>query len=180
MVDPAALRDCQAWKDAGLPLSTPSNEACKLFDATLTQYVKWTNDKTLGGIEGCLSKLKAADPSFAMGHAISTGLVLIGTGSSVRLDKELDLAVKNMVEISNRQPLTQRERLHVSAVEAFARGDFPGACELSGRAPNGSANSWDSSNLASPARSLGWLECCPDTPRLGVRSLVRTPARISQ
>ncbi|KAF6122384.1 tetratricopeptide repeat domain 38 [Phyllostomus discolor] len=130
MVDPAALRDCQAWKDAGLPLSTPSNEACKLFDATLTQYVKWTNDKTLGGIEGCLSKLKAADPSFAMGHAISTGLVLIGTGSSVRLDKELDLAVKNMVEISNRQPLTQRERLHVSAVEAFARGDFPGACEL--------------------------------------------------
>ncbi|KAF6122382.1 tetratricopeptide repeat domain 38 [Phyllostomus discolor] len=65
-----------------------------------------------------------------MGHAISTGLVLIGTGSSVRLDKELDLAVKNMVEISNRQPLTQRERLHVSAVEAFARGDFPGACEL--------------------------------------------------
>ncbi|XP_045690889.1 tetratricopeptide repeat protein 38 isoform X1 [Phyllostomus hastatus] len=130
MVDPAALRDCQAWKDAGLPLSTPSNEACKLFDATLTQYVKWTNDKTLGGIEGCLSKLKAADPSFAMGHAISTGLVLIGTGSSVRLDKELDLAVKNMVEISNRQPLTPRERLHVSAVEAFARGNFPRACEL--------------------------------------------------
>ncbi|XP_053775709.1 tetratricopeptide repeat protein 38 isoform X3 [Desmodus rotundus] len=65
-----------------------------------------------------------------MGHAISTGLVLIGTGSSVRLDKELDLAVKNMVEISNSQPLTQRERLHVSAVEAFARGNFPRACEV--------------------------------------------------
>lgn len=58
----------------------------------------------------------------AMGHAISTGLVLIGTGSSVRLDKELDLAVKSMVEISSSQPLTQRERLHVSAVEAFAKG----------------------------------------------------------
>lgn len=28
------------------------------------QYVKWTNDKSLGGIEGCLSKLKAADPTF--------------------------------------------------------------------------------------------------------------------
>lgn len=27
----------QAWKDARLPLSTPSNEACRLFDATLTQ-----------------------------------------------------------------------------------------------------------------------------------------------
>ncbi|XP_045408739.1 tetratricopeptide repeat protein 38 isoform X5 [Lemur catta] len=130
MAAPAPLRDCQAWKDAGLPLSTPSNEACKLFDATLTQYVKWTNDKSLGGIEGCLSKLKAADPTFAMGHAISNGLVLIGTGSSVRLDKELDLAVKTMVKISKTQPLTRREQLHVSAVETFAEGNFPKACEL--------------------------------------------------
>uniref|UniRef100_G1S0S3 Tetratricopeptide repeat protein 38 n=1 Tax=Nomascus leucogenys TaxID=61853 RepID=G1S0S3_NOMLE len=130
MAAPSPLRDCQAWKDARLPLSTTSNEACKLFDATLTQYVKWTNDKSLGGIEGCLSKLKAADPTFAMGHAISTGLVLIGTGSSVKLDKELELAVKTMVEISRTQPLTRREQLHVSAVETFANGNFPKACEL--------------------------------------------------
>lgn len=120
----------QAWKEAGLPLSTPSNEACKLFDAALTQYVTWTNDAALGGIEGCLAKLKAADPAFAMGHAISNGLVLIGTGSSVRLDRELALAVRNMVEMSKAQPLTPRERLHVSAVEAFAKGNFPEACEL--------------------------------------------------
>ncbi|XP_024593141.1 tetratricopeptide repeat protein 38 isoform X3 [Neophocaena asiaeorientalis asiaeorientalis] len=130
MAATASLRDCQAWKDAGLPLSTPSNEACRLFDATLTQYVKWTNDQSLGGIEGCLSKLKAADPTFALGHAIANGLVLIGTGSSVRLDKELDLAVKTMVEISKTQTLTRRERLHVSAVETFAKGNLPKACEL--------------------------------------------------
>ncbi|XP_051016106.1 tetratricopeptide repeat protein 38-like [Acomys russatus] len=124
-----SLRDCQAWKDAGLPLSTTSNEACKLFDATLTQYVKWTNDKSLGGIEGCLSKLKAADPNFAMGHAISNGLVLIGTGSSVKLDKNLDQAVKTMVEVSRTQTLTPREQLHVSAVEMFAEGNLPKACD---------------------------------------------------
>lgn len=58
----------------------------------------------------------------AMGHAIANGLVLIGTGSSVRLDRELDQAVKTMVEVSQAQPLTQRERLHVSAVETFAKG----------------------------------------------------------
>lgn len=58
----------------------------------------------------------------AMGHAISNGLLLVGTGSSVRLDKELDLAVKTMVEIAKTQPLTQREQLHVSAVETFAKG----------------------------------------------------------
>ncbi|XP_035129026.2 tetratricopeptide repeat protein 38 isoform X5 [Callithrix jacchus] len=65
-----------------------------------------------------------------MGHAIWNGLVLIGTGSSVKLDKELDLAVKTMVEISRTQPLTRREQLHVSAVETFAKGNFPKACEL--------------------------------------------------
>uniref|UniRef100_F7ARB6 Tetratricopeptide repeat protein 38 n=1 Tax=Equus caballus TaxID=9796 RepID=F7ARB6_HORSE len=130
MATAASLRDCQAWNDAGLSLSTSSNEACRLFDAVLTQYVKWTNDKSLGGIEGCLSKLKAADPTFAMGHAISNGLLLVGTGSSVRLDKELDLAVKTMVEIAKTQPLTQREQLHVSAVETFAKGNFPKASEL--------------------------------------------------
>ncbi|XP_053440852.1 tetratricopeptide repeat protein 38 isoform X2 [Nycticebus coucang] len=130
MATPAQLRDCQAWKDAGLPLSTPSNEASKLFDATLTQYVKWTNDKSLGGIEGCLAKLKAADPTFAMGHVLSNGLRLIGTGSSVRLDEELNLDVKTMVKISTTQPLTRREQLHVSAVEMFAKGNFPKACEL--------------------------------------------------
>nr|XP_042120474.1 tetratricopeptide repeat protein 38 [Peromyscus maniculatus bairdii] len=124
------LVDPEAWKDAGLPLSTTSNEACKLFDATLTQYIKWTNDTSLGGIEGCLSKLKAADPTFAMGHAISNGLVLIGTGSSVKLDKDLDRAVKMMVEISKTQTLTPREQLHVSAVQTFAKGNFPKACDL--------------------------------------------------
>lgn len=65
-----------------------------------------------------------ADPRLppAMGHVIANGLVLIGTGSSVRLDKELGLAVRSMGELSRSQPLTQRERLHVSAVEAFAKG----------------------------------------------------------
>ncbi|XP_012881171.1 PREDICTED: tetratricopeptide repeat protein 38-like [Dipodomys ordii] len=126
----APLRDCQAWKDAGLPLSTSSNEACKLFDATLTQWIKWTNDETLGGIEGCLSKLRAADPTFAMGHVISNGLVLLGTGTSVKLNKELDLAVKKMVEMAKTQPLTPREQLHVAAVETLAKGNMPKASDL--------------------------------------------------
>ncbi|XP_047641927.1 tetratricopeptide repeat protein 38 isoform X3 [Phacochoerus africanus] len=65
-----------------------------------------------------------------MGHAIANGLVLIGTGNSVRLDRELDLAVTKMVEISKTQPLTQREQLHVAAVETFAKGNFPKACDL--------------------------------------------------
>ncbi|XP_051628522.1 tetratricopeptide repeat protein 38 isoform X2 [Manacus candei] len=126
----AALRDCEAWRDAGLVLSTTSNEACKLFDAVLTQYATWTNNESLGGIEGCLSKLKAADPNFTMGHVIANGLELVGTGSSVRLDKELDRAMRTMVALSESQPLTEREKLHVSALDMFARGQLPEACDL--------------------------------------------------
>ncbi|XP_051628523.1 tetratricopeptide repeat protein 38 isoform X3 [Manacus candei] len=122
----AALRDCEAWRDAGLVLSTTSNEACKLFDAVLTQYATWTNNESLGGIEGCLSKLKAADPNFTMGHVIANGLELVGTGSSVRLDKELDRAMRTMVALSESQPLTEREKLHVSALDMFARGYVKG------------------------------------------------------
>ncbi|NXD16852.1 TTC38 protein, partial [Nothocercus nigrocapillus] len=67
----------QAWQDAGLTLSTTSNEACKLFDAALTQYATWTNNETLGGIEGCLSKLKAADPSFKLSRLFCAGLLIL-------------------------------------------------------------------------------------------------------
>uniref|UniRef100_A0A663EIZ6 Tetratricopeptide repeat protein 38 n=1 Tax=Aquila chrysaetos chrysaetos TaxID=223781 RepID=A0A663EIZ6_AQUCH len=126
----APLRDCKAWQDAGLVLSTTSNEACKLFDAALTQYATWTNNESLGGIEGCLSKLKAADPNFTMGHVIANGLELIGTGSSVRLNKELDSAMRTMMMLSKSQPLTERERLHVSALDMFASGRLPKACDL--------------------------------------------------
>ncbi|NXT85793.1 TTC38 protein, partial [Zapornia atra] len=120
----------QAWQDAGLVLSTTSNEACKLFDAALTQYATWTNNESLGGIEGCLTKLKAADPNFTMGHVIANGLELIGTGTSVRLNKELDSAMRTMMALSKSQPLTEREKLHVLALDVFARGQFPKACDL--------------------------------------------------
>ncbi|NXP51542.1 TTC38 protein, partial [Heliornis fulica] len=120
----------QAWQDAGLALSTTSNEACKLFDAALTQYATWANNESLGGIEGCLSKLKAADPNFIMGHVIANGLELIGTGSSVRLNKELDSAMRTMMTLSRSQPLTEREKLHVSALDMFANGQLPKACDL--------------------------------------------------
>lgn len=60
--------------------------------------------------------------SVAMGHVLANGLELIGTGSSVRLSKELDSAMRMMLTLSKSQQLTERERLHVSALELFASG----------------------------------------------------------
>lgn len=110
-------------------MSTTSNEACKLFDATLTQYVKWRNDETVGGFEGCLSALQTADPNFVMGHVISTGLELVSTTVSPRLSERLTSAVKRTVELAQSQELTPRERLHVKAVQLLSQGNFPKACD---------------------------------------------------
>ncbi|RXM35393.1 Tetratricopeptide repeat protein 38 [Acipenser ruthenus] len=122
----SSLRDCKAWESEGLLLSTSSNEACKMYDAALTQYVSWCNDKSLGGLEGCISKMQAADPSFVMGHVIANGLELIGTGRSVLLDKGLASAVQKTVELSKTQAVTEREQLHALAVEMFAKGYLKG------------------------------------------------------
>uniref|UniRef100_A0A7N6BH81 Tetratricopeptide repeat protein 38 n=1 Tax=Anabas testudineus TaxID=64144 RepID=A0A7N6BH81_ANATE len=120
----------QAWRSEGLELSSSSNEACKLYDAILTQYVKWRNDETLGGFEGCISALHAADPNFVMGHVISTGLELVATTSSTRLDERLAGAVRRTVELAGCQDISPRERLHVRAMELFSHGNFPKACDV--------------------------------------------------
>ncbi|XP_061532956.1 tetratricopeptide repeat protein 38 isoform X2 [Phycodurus eques] len=125
-MDPLSYRDCMAWRAEGLPLSTSSNEACKLYDAILTQYATWRNIDSIGGIEGCVTAIKAADPDFVMGHVASTGLELLGTANSPRLDQRLASAVKETVELANNQNLTSRERRHVKAMECFSHGYLKG------------------------------------------------------
>ncbi|XP_054633592.1 tetratricopeptide repeat protein 38 [Dunckerocampus dactyliophorus] len=129
-MDALSFRDCEAWRAEGLPLSTSSNEACKLYDAILTQYATWRNIESIGGLEGCFSAIKAADPNFVMGHVMSTGLELVGTATSPRLNQRLASAVKKTVELANCQNITQRERLHVKAMEFFSHGNFPKACDV--------------------------------------------------
>lgn len=57
-----------------------------------------------------------------MGHVISTGLELVGTASSPRLNESLASAVRRTVELAHSQNITPRERLHVRAMEHFSRG----------------------------------------------------------
>lgn len=57
-----------------------------------------------------------------MGHVISTGLELVATTSSTRLDERLSSAVRRTVELANSQDITSRERLHVKAMELFSHG----------------------------------------------------------
>lgn len=57
-----------------------------------------------------------------MGHMISTGLELVATVSSTRVDERLAAAVRRTVELANAQDITHREKLHVRAMELFSRG----------------------------------------------------------
>lgn len=63
-----------------------------------------------------------SDFAAVMGHVISTGLQLVGTGSSVLQDQKLASAVRKTVDLAGCQELTAREKQHVKAIELFAKG----------------------------------------------------------
>ncbi|KAG9491251.1 hypothetical protein GDO78_006559 [Eleutherodactylus coqui] len=74
--------------------------------------------------------MKAADPNFVMGHVISNGLELIGTGRSPLLDKDLEKEFKVMSDLAKTQQLTEWETMHAAALEVFAKGNIPAAAEM--------------------------------------------------
>ncbi|EEC14790.1 conserved hypothetical protein, partial [Ixodes scapularis] len=123
-------RDSAGWKAAGLPLTTTSDEACKLYDAAITQYVGWYDDPALGGLSATVSKIRQADPDFVMGQVLETGLTLIGTGESVSTSEVLRKDVARLAAIAKEGCPSRRERLHVDAVLAWSRGRMSRAAAL--------------------------------------------------
>ncbi|XP_052252233.1 tetratricopeptide repeat protein 38-like isoform X2 [Dreissena polymorpha] len=124
-------RDCKAWIDYGTPLNTTSNEACKLFDASVTQYVGWYDDDGVGGLAKSLEDTIAADSTFVMGHVIRNGLDLLGTGTTVRLNPTLATNIDTMMDVCHKEKnLSDRERKHVNAVKLWSDGELVKACHV--------------------------------------------------
>lgn len=125
-------RDSQAWRSQGLPMNTTSNQACKLFDATLTQYVGWYDDNGVGGLEKSCNDMVIADPDFVMGHVLKNGLDLMGTGTTMRLDNAFGKALYDMAILADKQTkvLTEREKLHVKAVRWWADDQMTQAADI--------------------------------------------------
>lgn len=111
-------------------MSTTSNEACKLFDAAIGQYVNWREDGTLGGLGGTLQKLNEADPNFVMGKVLTHGMSILGTGSTTRLDSTLKKGIEDMILLAQSTPNTTREQQHVEAVKLWADGHMSGAAKV--------------------------------------------------
>ncbi|VDD93384.1 unnamed protein product [Enterobius vermicularis] len=113
------LRDCKAWLDEGLPLTTTSNEAAKLFDCLMRQYITWTDS----GMEETRKSLWESHPQFLMGNILNCGLTAVGTAKSALNDsgfkKDCDDLKMSAVTFGNK-----REQLHAEAVYAFAYGNL--------------------------------------------------------
>ncbi|XP_033120714.1 tetratricopeptide repeat protein 38-like [Anneissia japonica] len=123
-------RDCLAWKDEGLEFSTTSNEACKLYDAALTQIVGWYHDKSLGGWDKTFTRLREADPDFVMGHVLTNGLTLCSTSVNIQTDEHLKKRIDDMVSLKANSALTNREEKHVEALQVYADGSMSKAIDI--------------------------------------------------
>ena len=125
-------RDCQAWRDEGLPISTTCNQTACLFDAVINQYVTWTEIPNLGGLQGTLKSLLNANPDFAMGMVLSVGLDSMSTGRTPRLDEEFNDNIKRLEQLSQSEPsnINLREKLHCKAASLFAREKYKSACNV--------------------------------------------------
>ncbi|XP_071101465.1 tetratricopeptide repeat protein 38-like [Haliotis cracherodii] len=114
-------RDCQEWKSLGVPLSTTNNEASKMFDASLTQYVGWYDDTGTGGIETSIQKMMEADPNFVMGHVLKNGLDLLGTGRNIHVDKSFPGEISEMLRLAETSSI-EREKQHARALKLWSEG----------------------------------------------------------
>lgn len=132
-------RDEQAWKDAGLRMTGSGDEACKIFDAALTQYTGWYSiPQAHGGLDACVAALSSQFPHFAMGRAMATALQLVSTASSPQRDPTLLAGVSHLETLlasadssaGSDAGLTPRERLHCRAVVQLGKGNMYAACRL--------------------------------------------------
>lgn len=122
-------RDCQAWKDEGLVLSSTSNEACKLYDAALTQYVSWKELSQFDGLGATIEKMLSEDSNFVMGHVIDIGLNLLNI-PTMNKDMQIKLDNLNKLKEANKQTITDRELMHINALNVYSTGNIPSATNV--------------------------------------------------
>lgn len=126
-----SMRDCDAWRKQNLRMSTTSNECCKLYDAALTQYVKWHDSDTYGGLEKTLEDMTKCDENFVLGSCLKRGLELIGTSSEPSgLNYKYQLLEFNDLIKRVDQNLTKRELKHAQAIQCLYKDDIITACNL--------------------------------------------------
>ncbi|KAI1290172.1 Tetratricopeptide repeat protein 38 [Halotydeus destructor] len=120
------FRGIAEWLNDGIPLSTESNEAARLYDAAVSQFVGWYDDPKSGGLEATIKKMVEVDPIFVGGKALQLGIYILSMPSTAqRVQFESDL--KELRQLAEGERVPYREKKHVEAVVKFASRDFYGA-----------------------------------------------------
>ena len=125
------FRDCDAWRHEKLPMSTTSNEAAKLYDASLSQLVGWYENAAYNGLLATLNSMTQVDPDFALGQCLKYDLELLGSNQLLNCEtskKSVSVFVEKA--LSRSSDLTSREIMHVKAVAQLQKGNLPQACNL--------------------------------------------------
>lgn len=102
-----------------------------MYDAALTQYIRWYDHDSFGGLEKTIENLLNQDQNFILGHCLKSGLELIGTSTpadTVPLRANFNDFSNLYQKMSNE--LTQRERDHAEAIKWLFRGDVTKACNI--------------------------------------------------
>ena len=99
--------------ERGLPLSTDSAEAATLFDRAVEHFLKYHAD-----VMTLANRMLAVDPEFVMGHCFK-GYMLLGTSNPAHRPA---IAATLATAEAGMAVVTERERKHVAAVGAWARG----------------------------------------------------------
>ncbi|XP_060591859.1 tetratricopeptide repeat protein 38-like [Ruditapes philippinarum] len=119
-------RGLQDWKTFGLDFSTSSDEACKMFDACLTQMVNRYDDESVGGTEGCMKNMFQADPNFLIGHALKLG----ATFQFVHKDYAHAQEVYKLAEMAKQPHVKPWEQKHAQAVVYLSEGKLDKASDV--------------------------------------------------
>jgi hypothetical protein len=124
------FRDCDAWRKEGLRMNTTSNEACKLYDVVLSQYVGWYENENYGGFESSIEKMVRADDNFVLGRVLKLGIELIGS-SSYLSNKCYFNSINDLIKISSKKDvsLSKRELDHIEAIKNLYDGNVNIACD---------------------------------------------------
>lgn len=133
--------------ESGISLSTPSNEAAKLYDAAVSQFVGWYDDKQLDGFEVTLKKMLEADPQFSKignsvirtrvirfcvyvivsGRSLVYGLQAMA-GMNINNNPVLKQNVEQLaVDVETNSMCNKLEKLQVNALQYLAMSDADAA-----------------------------------------------------
>ena len=100
--------------ERNLPLSTDSAAAATLFDRAVEHFLKYHADAM-----ALVGRMLAADPHFVMGHCLKGYLLLSAWNPAHRPAVAATLAAAEVGAAAS-----ERERLHVAALGAWARGEL--------------------------------------------------------